>query len=315
MSSSTTTNNRKRSRWGDSTDNNNNKNDDKACSVSDQEALEALLSSVKSDGNSNKSKPTTSSNRPSHNASHHNRHEDRHQRNDTKDHEKGSYQRRPQHNTNTSKKNNPNGPDYSYYGRPDDASRNNKGSEKEESFESQHYQRSQPQKEENTNTKKGEDDAAVAEEDKQKPNFGLSGALAQEQVGDYKFREPPEAKAPKTRWRLYVFKDDKPLETLHISRQSAYLIGRNKDLCDIVVLHPSLSSQHAVLQYRALPRKEDGQLHVKPYMMDLESTNGSFINGIKLDPARYYELKKGDVITFGASTREYVLLTETTTSL
>ena len=32
-------------------------------------------------------------------------------------------------------------------------------------------------------------------------------------------------------------------------------------------------------------------------------------------PRRYYELKKGDVIKFGASTREYVLLTENTTSL
>jgi smad nuclear-interacting protein 1 len=134
-------------------------------------------------------------------------------------------------------------------------------------------------------------------------------------VGYFKFSEPPEAKAPNTRWRLYIFKDDTPHETLHISRQSAYLIGRSKELCDILVLHPSLSGQHAVLQYRALPRKEDGQLNVKPYLMDLESTNGSFINGIKLDPARYYELKKGDVITFGASTREYVLLTETTTAL
>jgi smad nuclear-interacting protein 1 len=48
--------------------------------------------------------------------------------------------------------------------------------------------------------------------------------------------------------------------------------------------------------------------------MDLESTNGTFLNGIKIDPARYYQLKKGDVLTFGASTREYVLLTENTTS-
>jgi smad nuclear-interacting protein 1 len=42
--------------------------------------------------------------------------------------------------------------------------------------------------------------------------------------------------------------------------------------------------------------------------MDLESTNGSFINGVRIDPARYYQLKKGDVLKFGASTREYVLL-------
>jgi smad nuclear-interacting protein 1 len=44
--------------------------------------------------------------------------------------------------------------------------------------------------------------------------------------------------------------------------------------------------------------------------MDLESTNGTFINGVRLEAARYYELRRGDVITLGASSREYVLLTE-----
>lgn len=77
----------------------------------------------------------------------------------------------------------------------------------------------------------------------------------------------------------------------------------------------SLSKQHAVLQYRALPSKnqqigEGPKLQCKPYLMDLGSTNGTFINGVRLDSARYYELRRGDVITFGASTREYVLLTE-----
>ena len=47
--------------------------------------------------------------------------------------------------------------------------------------------------------------------------------------------------------------------------------------------------------------------------MDLGSTNGTFINGVRLDSARYYELRRGDVITLGVSTREYVLLTEQST--
>jgi smad nuclear-interacting protein 1 len=85
---------------------------------------------------------------------------------------------------------------------------------------------------------------------KEKPNFGLSGALAKKDAGGggsnmykgvlLKFREPPEARAPaNTYWRLYVFKGKEELETLHIAKQSAYLIGRNADICDIVIQHPS----------------------------------------------------------------------------
>jgi smad nuclear-interacting protein 1 len=148
-----------------------------------------------------------------------------------------------------------------------------------------------------------------------KPDFGLSGALSKDaKTGNVykgvllKFREPPEARAPNTKWRLYVYKAGELVETLHISRQSAYLVGRHPDVCDVVLAHPSCSSQHAVLQYRAVPHKPTGRLQCLPYIMDLESTNGTFLSGVRIDPARYYQLKAGDVLTFGASTREYVLI-------
>jgi smad nuclear-interacting protein 1 len=165
------------------------------------------------------------------------------------------------------------------------------------------------------------DDGATARPS-QKPNFGLSGALAKDDTkgNSYKgvllkFSEPPEARAPNTQWRFYVFKGDAQTETLHVAKQSAYLFGRNTNVSDIVLLHGSCSGQHAVLQYRALPNKETGRLQCQPYLMDLESTNGTFINGVQLDAARYYQLKKGDVLKFGASTREYVLLSANTKSV
>jgi smad nuclear-interacting protein 1 len=173
-----------------------------------------------------------------------------------------------------------------------------------------------------TNNNSNSNDTKEKSEPQYKPNFGLSGALSKDvQSGNMykgvilKFKEPPEARAPNTQWRFYVFKRGQKdlVETLHISKQSAYLMGRNTDIADIPMHHPSLSSQHAVLQFRALPNTE-GRLLCQPYIMDLESTNGTFLNGIQIDAARYYQLKKGDVLTFGASTREYVLLTENTTT-
>ena len=47
---------------------------------------------------------------------------------------------------------------------------------------------------------------------------------------------------------------------------------------------------------------------VKPYIMDLRSTNKTKIAGEVLEPARYYELKHLDILQFAASTREYVVM-------
>jgi smad nuclear-interacting protein 1 len=51
----------------------------------------------------------------------------------------------------------------------------------------------------------------------------------------------------------------------------------------------------------------------RPYLMDLDSTNGTFINENRIEPRRYYELFEKDTIKFGNSSREYVLLHENST--
>jgi smad nuclear-interacting protein 1 len=41
--------------------------------------------------------------------------------------------------------------------------------------------------------------------------------------------------------------------------------------------------------------------------MDLESTNGTFINKSKIESSKYYEIKNYDIINFGFSTRDYII--------
>src|SRR5690554_3453452 len=149
--------------------------------------------------------------------------------------------------------------------------------------------------------------------------------------------EPVDARTPSTAWRLYVFKGGESVNTLHIYRQSAYLVGRDAQVADLVVAHPSCSKQHAVIQFRLTEKK--GVMAVRPYIMDLDSTNGTFLNGERIDPSKYIELlviptiaiatdrkepllkmkpdvlsvwggvqQEKDMIKFGESTREYVLL-------
>lgn len=46
--------------------------------------------------------------------------------------------------------------------------------------------------------------------------------------------EPDDARRPERGWRLYVFKNGEIKDTLHLHRQSAYLIGRH-DVADLKV--------------------------------------------------------------------------------
>ncbi|XP_061632677.1 smad nuclear-interacting protein 1 [Phyllopteryx taeniolatus] len=153
--------------------------------------------------------------------------------------------------------------------------------------------------------------------DKEKPNFGLSGALT-EDTNTFrgvviKYNEPPEARIPKRRWRLYPFKNDEQLPVMYIHRQSAYLLGRQRKIADIPIDHPSCSKQHAVFQYRVVEfTRADGTTgrRVRPYIIDLASGNGTYLNNQRIEAQRYYELKEKDVLKFGFSSREYVLLHE-----
>ena len=156
-----------------------------------------------------------------------------------------------------------------------------------------------------------------ADEDAAKPDFGLSGALAKdENTGNVykghvlKWTEPDDARKPVDRWRIYEYKNGEQVKILHIHRQSAFLVGRIKDIADILTMHPSCSGQHAVLQFRLKVLKDDLEevRVVLPYVMDLESTNGTFLNGERLAPARYVELREKDMLKFGSSSREYVLI-------
>ncbi len=108
---------------------------------------------------------------------------------------------------------------------------------------------------------KKDKDAAPEEAPKEQPNFQTSGLLTAEtntfKGVVIKYNEPQDAQIPKVKWRLHVFKDDGELPIIHLYRQSAYLIGRERQvcssqlrvlhlkICEIPLDHPSISKQHA----------------------------------------------------------------------
>ncbi|OAL74226.1 hypothetical protein A7D00_2258 [Trichophyton violaceum] len=163
----------------------------------------------------------------------------------------------------------------------------------------------------------------VGEKEKEKANYGNTGRLAADtntvRSSDgttsvvLKYNEPPEARKPpaKDAWRLYIFKDDNLLETIELGDRSCWLIGKEKLVADLPIDHPSCSKQHATIQFRYVEKRNDfgdRDGRVRPYLIDLESANGTTVNGDPAPARRYMELMDKDVLKFGLSTREYVLL-------
>ena len=155
--------------------------------------------------------------------------------------------------------------------------------------------------------------------EKQKPNYKPTGLLAKEAntvsgtTTVLKYHEPPEARKPPSsqQWRIYVFKGKDLLDTIHLHTRSAWLLGRDEKVTDYLIEHPSASKQHAVIQFRYISKVDEFGTktgRVKPYLIDLESVHGTRLNGKKIAPSKYTELLNDDVVTFGESEREYVVM-------
>ena len=111
---------------------------------------------------------------------------------------------------------------------------------------------------------------------------------------------PPDWSAvPKSSYAFEVVKDGVVQQTLDLSSKAHFVLGRHSSTADLVIEHPSVSRQHAVLQHR-----DSGEV----YLMDLGSTHGTFLNKKKLEPQMYVPLRIGSTVKLGASSRALVLM-------
>ncbi|PTB61976.1 SMAD/FHA domain-containing protein [Trichoderma citrinoviride] len=160
------------------------------------------------------------------------------------------------------------------------------------------------------------------EKPKEKPNIGTTGRLAalSNSVAQadgstivLKYHEPAEARKPPPRdqWKLFVFKGKEIVDTIELSARSCWLVGRELAVVDLAAEHPSISKQHAVIQFRYTEKRNefgDKIGRVKPYLIDLQSANGTKLNDEKVPESRYLELRDKDILMFGHSSREYVVM-------
>jgi len=117
--------------------------------------------------------------------------------------------------------------------------------------------------------------------------------------------ESPKKKQPKLssweregeeegeKWSIEIMKNDIIVETLILEPDISYNLGRGDS--EIKLEHGSCSKNHAKISFNS----------GRPNIMDLNSTNGTFLNGEELVPAQWYKLSDGDNLKFACSTREY----------
>eukprot|EP00758_Cryptobia_borreli_P009873 Tbor_TRINITY_DN5519_c0_g1::TRINITY_DN5519_c0_g1_i1::g.13478::m.13478/K13216/PPP1R8, NIPP1; nuclear inhibitor of protein phosphatase 1 len=95
-----------------------------------------------------------------------------------------------------------------------------------------------------------------------------------------------------------IVKEGIKIGTIKLVRYPYFLFGQNTGICDIAVEHPSCSKVHCALVFH----KEKKQF----YIIDL-STNGVFINSVRIGKNVPVEIEAGTKIQLGGSTRVYIM--------
>jgi len=110
--------------------------------------------------------------------------------------------------------------------------------------------------------------------------------------------EPYWAAKPRHNFSFEILKDGQILEKIELTDRSFFVVGKSPQLSQIPALHQTISRMHAVIQFR-----DTGE----PFLYDLGSTNGTFLNKKPMPKRKYIPLHVGDMLKFGESTRIYIL--------
>jgi len=94
-------------------------------------------------------------------------------------------------------------------------------------------------------------------------------------------------------WGFDVLKNGTKVENIVLEPDITYTLGRGD--AEIKLEHGSCSKNHAKISF----------INERPNIMDLNSTNGTFLNEEELTAGQWYKLSEKDIVKFACSTREY----------
>ena len=132
------------------------------------------------------------------------------------------------------------------------------------------------------------------------------------------YSAPPWAGTPAEEFSLECLKGGAIVERLELSRRSHYILGRHGEKAHHVLMHPTVSRLHAVLQFAASadgdasaptsgPTPSPPEPAAPLYLYDLGAAHGTYLNKRRVEARTYIGLRVGDMLRFGQSTRLYIV--------
>ena len=107
---------------------------------------------------------------------------------------------------------------------------------------------------------------------------------------------PPKSK----KYFLHIsLKNEDQIQTYELEEPST-LIGR-ENFCNFRFYNQKVGRQHFVIQFRRVKLLDENEFQIIPYIFDLNSKNGTFLNGSKIKSMRYIQLYPKDIISFEKS--------------
>uniref|UniRef100_A0A0K0EFI2 FHA domain-containing protein n=1 Tax=Strongyloides stercoralis TaxID=6248 RepID=A0A0K0EFI2_STRER len=132
-----------------------------------------------------------------------------------------------------------------------------------------------------------------------KPSCSQKKEIKTKNISNYNPPEWCENIPSDSKYNLDIIKNGVIVETVKLNESkniSYFTIGRMPEN-DIVMLHPSISRVHAIIQYG------DGDDGIGYYIIDNASAHKTKLNRKVLDPKKFVKLRNGFNIQLGGSTR------------
>ena len=101
------------------------------------------------------------------------------------------------------------------------------------------------------------------------------------------------------KFKLEILKNGSSIGEILLHERPNYVAGRQPDLCDIQLDHPSVSREHA-----AFVNSTDGCI----FIVDLVSAQKTFVNKSALEPNKFERLFVGDIIRFGGMLMNHIYI-------